>query len=285
MGTDGTSDETRRRGQTQAPSIPWPELQRRVVHSLLLPAVRLAKVFGIPVKEIANFVHIAYFQELRHDGLTLQEVSERMDISMRSAARLSKQMKTNFFRPEREHELPRRIEFLLWYEPLSLSRIRRALPEVGDAALDEAMAQLLAEERVVRHAGRTVTYAVSRGASRIVRDRWTARIGALNSLVGNLSAVIYGRFFAQDPKAFARTLSFRLRRADLAQLKALYESEIWTRLEAMDEAAAGDPDALAMNFSVCWAEYESVPRAAVSPQAGNDHTSPGEARDDQGDDS
>ncbi len=244
------------------------EMQRRVIHSMLLPVVRLARVFGVPVREVANFLQVAYFQELRNEGLTLREVSQRMDISMRSAARLSKQIKTNFFLPEREHELPRRIEFLLWYEPLSMPRIVRELPQVPVEDIESAMEQLLKEERIVRHDGRTVTYAVSRGSSRIVRDRWTARIGALNSLLSNVCSVTYGRFFGGHPRAFARTLSFRVRPQDVPQLKALYESGIWARLRAMDEDASGDPQSVSMNLTVCWSEYESIPNAAAD--AGND---------------
>ena len=242
------------------------ELQRRVVHSLLLPAVRLAKVFGIPLKEMVGYLQLAYYHELRKDGLRLKDVSDQMDISMRSAARLSKQLKTNFFRPEREHGLPRQIEFVLWHEALSLPRLKRELTNVSGEAVEEALEQLLSEDRVSRIAGRTVTYGVTRGSSRLVRDRWTARIGALNSMVSNICDVVYGRFFTSSSRSWARTLSLRVRPEDLGKLKALYEDRIWTELSALDEAAAGDPAALSINLTVCWADYESTPRA---PDAGS----------------
>ena len=247
--------------QTQmSDELPHGELERRVLYSLMRAVVRLAKVFRISLEDIQGLLQMAYFNELRTtDGLTLLEVAELLSVSRRSAARMSKQLKTNFFRPEREHELPRRILFMLWAESMSRARIVRELRDVDDREVDAALERLLEDGRIVREEGRVVTYATTRAAERMVLPGWTARIGALNSLAGNVASVVYGRFFADAPESFARTLSFRLRREDLPKLKQLYDEAVWPRLEALDEASSADDEALAMNLTICWAEYASVP--------------------------
>lgn len=231
------------------------ELHERVVYSLMRGGVRLSRRFGFPLREALSLLQMAYFHELRASGMSLDEIGDALDVSRRTAARLSKQLKTNFFRPEREHELPRRIEFMLWAGPMSEARLRRELPDDADEVAG-ALAQLVAEGRARLEPGRVPRYAVARTAGRLVSAGWTARIGALNSLIGNVTQVVYARFLEGSPRAFARTLSLRVRREDEEALRRLYEDTIWPALEALDEAATGDPDALKMKVSLCWAEYE-----------------------------
>lgn len=243
----------------EQPQMELEESQDRVLYSLMLGSVRLAKLFGKPLKDVVGLLQMAYFHELRSDGLSLEEIGQVLEVSRRTAARLSKQLKTNFFRPEREHELPRRVEFLLWAEPMSQARILREL-SVDPEELEEALAQLQEEGRVVLEPGRVPRYAVARLSDRLVRPGWTARIGALNSLVGNLTDVVQGRFFAQSPTSFARTLTLRVRPQDMPELRRLYEEQIWPALEALDKEAAGDSRSLEMRVSLCWAEYETSQR-------------------------
>ncbi len=235
------------------------EFSRRVVYSLLRPAVRLSKVAGLSMEELSSLVRLAYYQELRGDGLTLQDTASFLDLSMRSVARLSKLLKTNFFAPDRAHELPRRIEFALWYEPLSLVRIARELSGATKRDVEEAVQTLLLEGRITENKGRTTTYGIARTASRIVREGWVPRIGALNSLSSNIASVVYTRFFSGVTDSFARTLSLRVREKDLPELRRLYDDVIWPTLEALDAQTTDDQGDPRLQFSVLWAPYEAVP--------------------------
>lgn len=220
---------------------------------MLAPAVRLARKFGVSLAEIGRWVELAYFHELRRDGLTLSDAGDCLAVSRRKAADLSRMLKENFFAPEREYEVARRIEFMVWAEPMSRARIVQTLGDTDEDQVDEAIAQLLDEGRIVEVAGRTPTYEIARGESRLVRNTWLAKIDALNNLLSTITDAVYARFFERDDKALARNLELRVRAEDLQRLRKLYEQHIWPELNELDERARSDPSALPMNFSVCWA--------------------------------
>ena len=233
------------------------ELARRVVFSLMTPASRLSATRELPLKELTNYLRLAYFRQLRNKGKTLREIGDSLDISVRTAKRLSQQLKENFFAPEREHELPRRIEFMLWATPMTRARINQVLEDVSGQECEDAIDQLLDEERVREVEGRVGYYEACRPqGSRIVRDTMIARVGALNAFLNNATNAIHHRFFAQKDKAFVRTLSFRIRPEDLAELREIYESSVWERLSALEQRVEERDDALEMQLSVCWAPYD-----------------------------
>lgn len=243
------------------------EIRQRVIYALMLPAVRLARVFGVPLKMVERWLHMAYFHELRDSGLKMREAAGHLKVSMRKAALLSKQLKDNFLQPEQVKTLPRRIEFCLWAQPLSFARLQQAMPEVEPVTLTAALDQLVAEGRLTLNRGRTTTYAATRPERRLVRDNWLARIDGLNNLLGTVSDAVYGRFFAAEPRAFARTLSFRMRSQDREKLQALYEEQIWPTLVALDEASRDDENAEQVELSLCWAPYEYLrQRASGEPE-------------------
>ena len=234
------------------------QLRGRVIYSLLRPAVRLARAFQVRLEDIRKWVELAYFHELRREGFTLQEVAERLDVSERKASELSRKLKTNFFAPEREYGLPRRIEFLVWAEPMSKAKLVQHLEEVTVAEVEEALERLLEEGRVVADKEGSTTYLLARGASRLVEDSWVAKIDGLNKLMQTLADAVYARFFDDEPKAFARNLQFHLRAEALPKLREMYENCVWEELVELDEAAETDPNALGMEVSVLWSPIDFV---------------------------
>lgn len=237
----------------QRPDLERTEFRSRVLHSLLTPVVRLARRFGISMKGLLRAVEMAYYHELKQDQLTMREIGEQLDLSMRKVALLSRALKTNFFQPELAHDLPRRIEFMLWAAPLSEARICQVLPAVAPAEIAQALAELLEQGRIVEAPGRTVTYRLASGKSRLRRQSWVQRIGGLNSLMGNVGEAVYARFFAGEPSAaFARTVALHVRREDLPNLERLYEELIFETLSRMDDAARDQSDTVGINFSVLW---------------------------------
>ena len=223
-------------------------------------------MFRLGSKQVGQLLEMALFHETRKAGLKLSEASEVLDVSMRTISRMSKLLKRNFARPDQEHELPRRIEFMLWAGPLSEARIAQALSGIADAsAISEALALLQDDGRVSRHVGRTVTYTVTDTQRQLLSDGLLARVDALTNLTNNLLNAVYARFFEGDDRAFARTLTFRIRPSDLPRLRALYEEHIWPTLRALDAAAADAPEAQEVDFSLMWAPYDFI----------NRHTHPG----------
>ncbi|MEM9070596.1 MAG: hypothetical protein AAGE52_18970 [Myxococcota bacterium] len=224
----------------------------RVIYAMLTTATRLACRQKLGVRPLRQLLEMAHFHEASKDGRPLRDVAVLLDISPRKAAQLSKQLKLNFLEPSVEIGLPRRVEFLLWAAPLSRKRIRQALDPVDEGDLDNALATLVREGRViVKKESRREVYHRVRSNSRLVGDGWSGRIDGLQHLLDNLANVIYARFFRDDRKAFARTISVQLRAEDLPELERIYES-VWERVTALEASARDDPNALHVDLSMFW---------------------------------
>ena len=213
-------------------------------------------MFGISLRELIGWVETAYFREVRAQGLTLKESGKALGISQRTAVRLSKQLREAFFLPETSHHLGRRIEFMLATRPMGMARIRQVLPEAEANAVDEAVVVLLREGRLREVKGRTLMFESVAELSRLPRDTWLTRVGALNSFVENLANVAYGRFFRLEERSFARTLSFFMLPDDQDQLGEIYEEVLLPRVRAISKHAEDDETAESMQMSLCWAPYE-----------------------------
>lgn len=234
------------------------ELRQRVVYSMLLPAVRLARVFGMSLKELRGWLDAAYFQELRAQGLTQREIAAVLQVSERTAVKLSKDLREAFLRPEVAHSLPLRIEFMLGAEAMGEARLQQVMPEVDPAAIRAALEELVGQGRVKEVRGRTVKFAPSSPVRRLLRDSWMDRIGALNSFGDNLSNAVYGRFFQSEKRAFARTLTFRGDKALFDELASFYADVVLPGLRAL-HVTNDDGDAVeAAQVSLCWAPYEYI---------------------------
>lgn len=229
------------------------ELEHHVLYAMLRPVVRLAHRLTVPLKELGQWTEMGYFHELRRQNMKMREISEALEISMRKAASLSRQLKDGFFEPAR-HGLARRLEFMIWAEPMSLVRMQQSIAEEDPEDVASALERLVVEGRVTAVEGdRIVTYHVASAESRLVRGDWVAKLDALNQLLDTVSSAVARRFFDDDPVALVRNLELRVRREDLGKLRKLYEEVIFKELAALDDHARGDPDSLAVDFAVCWA--------------------------------
>jgi hypothetical protein len=242
----------------ERPEISDEELRLRIVYSLFGPVAMLAKRFMLPLKQLVSFFEMACYHELKRASLTLDESAERLDVSRRKVAQLSKQLKQNFFRPEYEHGLPRRIEYMLWAGPMTEGRIKQALDEHDDETVDEALDTLAEQDRVeVDDSSHTTRYAVPDSSFRLYEDDWMARIDGLNNLLSNLADTVVGRFFEEDDRSFARTLNFRLREEDVERLREMYEEDIFQTLAELEKRTeredVDDEEVVDMSLSTLWA--------------------------------
>ncbi|MEM9195494.1 MAG: hypothetical protein AAGF12_40365 [Myxococcota bacterium] len=229
---------------------------RRVLYALLRASARLAKTLEIPAKQVQEWVRLAYFDELRRDGNTVAIAAEKLGVSEPTGARLARALRTDFLTDEAEYELPKRIAFMLWAGPMSRARLRQVLTEVDEDELDQALDRLLAEGRIVEQSGRVVNYAITDPEDRLVQPGFAARIGALNSLLGNVVGVIDARFFSRREDAFARTVSFRMRRADRKKLRAFYTKTVWPFLRDLEAKVSEGDTTQVTRFSILWAQDE-----------------------------
>lgn len=227
-----------------------------MIYSLLRPAIRTAFAFRLPIKELQDLVQMAYFHETRQHGLKMRQIAELFDVSMRKVALLSKRLKRNFLSEEAEHELPRRIEYMLWAEPISEARLCQALPEVPPEEIRQALERLI-EQRRIRHVpDKPELFEVVRSEFRLVNDQVLARIDGLNNLLASVTHAVHGRFFKGEPKSFARTLSFRVRQEDLGELAEMYEEAIFAKLVELEKRARDDQEAESLDLSIVWAPMD-----------------------------
>ena len=231
-------------------------IRDRMIDCLLRPALQLAALHQVSLRELHEAVEVAYFQELRHGGMRMRDISELLGVSARKAASLSNRLKHRFA-PETEIAVARRLEFLLWGQPLSRARILRALPGVNEQAVDQALSELVSDGRLreVRRSRSTVFERIAQH-SRLVSANWASMLDAVANLQSNVAATVVARMVRDDRRAFARTISFYVRQSDLHLLRAEYE-RLWQRVEELEGDANGAPDAIAVDLSVLWAPVTS----------------------------
>lgn len=242
----------------QREDIQKQEFIERLLYSLLAPVVQLGRLTHFSLKDLERLLRIAYFRALKADGLSNREVAEAMNVSTATVARLASETRENFLRPEREHGLPVRIEFMLWAGPMSRAKMLQVLVNEEELEVDGALEEMLAEERIALREDR---YELVRPADRLVRPDWVSRIGALNILLENLSEVVQQRFLAErdEPeRGFARTLIFKLAREDQEKLRTLYELVLWPALVALDQRAKAreEGDVVDVKLTLFWAIAE-----------------------------
>jgi AraC-like DNA-binding protein len=243
------------------------ELERRLVHAMARLVSRFAGAFAMPLAQVVDLVQAAQLQTLRERGMTLAEIGRHMGVSERHAKRLLKQLRESFLDTERAYDLPVRIEFMVWAQPMSRAKIRQVLKD-DPGAVDDAIDRLVASGRVIEDQGRTPLLRPSTSVQSLVRDTWLARIGALNSFVASLGDAVWGRFIEPSPAAFARTLNFLVRPEDLPEVQRFFTDQLVPHMTALDAAAqeAGRQGEAteSLRLSICWAPYEAMTKSLES---------------------
>ncbi len=235
------------------------ELRERVLYALMEPAGRLARVFRTPLTSFRDYAEVAYYHETKRHGMKMKDVAGLMDVSMSKVALLSRALKGNFLTDDASASLPRRIEFMLWAQPLTLAKIKQVLTDAKAQEVNRAIRELVEQGRVrkERRDANTV-YALQITSDRRVWDSWIARVDGLQNAVRNVADAVYARFFLPpNDAAFARTLTFRARPEDLGRLRAFYEERLFELVTQLDTAAEDDPEnSVAISLSVFWAPYD-----------------------------
>lgn len=232
------------------------EIAERVLYALLGPPAKIARVFSFPLNVVRERFEMAYYHETKRQDMKMKEVAELMDVSMSKVALLSRALKENFGSSE-ELELTRRIEFMLWVGPLSLAKIKQVLPNATKKQINAAIRELLAEKRIKKiRRDQTTVYQLEIDVDRRVWDSWLAKIDGLNNVLRNVTDAVFARFFTDESAAFARTLTFRIKREDVPRLKQFYEQELFKFIQELDAETEGDEDALPINLSLFWAPYD-----------------------------
>ncbi len=237
------------------PPLEGDELRVRTLYAFIQASAELSTLFGVGLKAFERLGHMAAFHVLRRRNFDLNEIASRLDVSRRKVDQLSRQLKDNFFQrfvgPDDRDLLERRIEFILWAQPISASRLKQVLKDTADEDIQAALDSLVSCGRLSTDSG---LYGITTPERRLVRDDWLARIAGLNHQLRAVSAAAIGRFVDNDPHAFTRTVSMRARPERVQELEALYQEQIWPLLAKLDADCADAPadESVKLTFSVCW---------------------------------
>ncbi|MEO1271141.1 MAG: hypothetical protein AAFX99_23870 [Myxococcota bacterium] len=237
--------------------VPRDTLGERVMMAALRTTAALATDFRLPLKRMKQLTELAYYRENRRRGYRMKEIQEVMGVGFSKVGTLSRQLKEHHAQPGSGLGIQRRLVLLLWAVPLTQKHLLSVFPEVDNALVLEQLQALVAEGVLVEEQGRTPTYRVEKRLAGLVKDRWVARLEALNSLMGNVTQVIQQRFFPEhpdeEPMAFVRTLHFRARPEDVERLEAVYRDVVLPLVQELDAQVEADAPSVPLRLSYLWA--------------------------------
>lgn len=236
---------------------------RTVVFSLLEPALKLAEHTGVQAADLQQWIRVGYFLMLREGGATIADAARKLGVSEPTANRIARQLRSDFLTPWVEHELPKQIVFTIWRKPRTRAKLAQLFPAVTTEELDEALGELVREERVGFSDGR---YRTTAKEDRLVQSGESARLGALQSLLDSLATVVRARFVERSDKAFARTVSFRLPPGGEARLQAFYEETLWPFLSELEDEAEAKGSSAVQQLSIFWSEKSTPVTAGVGDE-------------------
>ncbi len=233
------------------------ELRNRVIYALFSPAAKISQSFKIPLSNLKELMEVAYFHETKKSGLKMKEVAKVMDVSMSKVALLSRALKKNF--STENVDLARRIEFMLWSGAMTSAKIKQVLPDASAEEINSTLLELVQEKKLRKERRDQVFhYVLNIDVDRRVWDSWLAKVDGLNNVLRTVADAVYARFFENDERAFARTLSFRVMPADIEKLRAFYEKELFKLIVELDAKTEGEEDAIPLSLSLFWAPYNFI---------------------------
>lgn len=227
------------------------ELQRRMVFALMRPAMRLCRVFRLPMVTVEELCRMAYFEEIRMRGHHSQaETAELMDRSLRTVGNLERQYRSDFLAPETELTWMRDLEHALSDAPLTRDQLADRLSDVDGTTLDRLLAGLVTMQRLTAHDdGR---YALNRDFVSLVRDDLDAQLDGLRHQLDVIVQTVLQRFVGDRTSALARTLSFVALPGDMATLSDDLIRELRSRCIDAEERAlkSNDSDRYAVTLAI-----------------------------------
>lgn len=228
------------------------ENYERVLFSLMKLPAKLAAEIGTSSVDARHWLETSYYQVLRERGYTLDQIADHLDIGKRKASQLSTKLRQNFLDVDKSHGLPRRVEYLIWGEPISEQRVCQLLShEYDETQVRAAIKRLIRQERITRSDD---LLELSKTESRLYKDGALAKIDGLNHLIETVFEAVYLRFVKSDDDAFVRNLTFHIPKEDgQERLRKIYEN-LFTELTALESET--EDDGVAINLSVLWAPKE-----------------------------
>jgi hypothetical protein len=195
----------------------------------------MAARFHVPMRTLAELLRLTYFEVLRREGLSQAAIGERLGQTARHMRTLASKLKGDFFTAEREVGLVREVENEVARTSPSSRALQQSLAAWPTEAVDDAVATLVAEGRVVRDKSRL------RIAPRYLvlsSDKFHHRIDALNHFLDGVTRAVAQRLiFEERDQAMVKTISFVARPAKLEELLRTLEANLRREIALLEEDA------------------------------------------------
>jgi len=188
------------------------EIKRRLVFTLLKPAVRLSRQLRLELAAVEELCRMAYFEEVRVRGRASQaQTAALMGKSLRTVGKLEMRYREGFLVPETALEQTREVEDALDDDDgATLEQVKARVPHLGGPEVERLLESLAEVGRVVRDGSRQEPrYRLNTAFVSLVRDDLDAQLDGLLHQLDVITAAVRARFFKPGQRpALARTLSF-----------------------------------------------------------------------------
>ncbi len=214
--------------------------QLKLEYSLLRVAVRVAARFRIPMRTLSELLRLAYFEVLRHEGLTQAEIGRRLGQTDRHMRSLAQKLRSDFFAAEREPGVMRELETIVAEKGPLPQELAGLLPSFSEFELKRALVELLAEKRVA--AGPDGRLQVGARFVQLASDQFQRRIDSLNQFLDGLQqAVMHRLVYDQKQTSTIKTISFSANPAAVEAFIAQFEGTLRREVATLEEQARLDP--------------------------------------------
>jgi hypothetical protein len=220
----------------------------------------MAARFHVPMRTLAELLRLTYFEILRREGLSQTAIGDRLGQTARHMRTLASKLKGDFFAAEREIGLVRDVENEVARASPSLKALYASLPAWSSAELDQAVATLLAEGRIVKKKGHLE---ISPRYLVLSSEKFHHRIDALNHFLDGVTRAIAQRLiFEERDHAMIKTISFVARPARFEELLRSLEANLRREIAVLEEDAQFEGEGKRYVFGVFAAKDE--PEASVA---------------------
>lgn len=193
---------------------PIPEMERRLLFTLLKPAMKLASRLGLPLALMESISRLAYYEVVRED-LTQAQIAQLFGTSRRTVVNVEALRRTDILAPQAETDIARRIWEVLAPGPLALDEIAVRL-SVEAPAVESVLRGIGATGRATRLAdGR---WQLEDRFESLVSEDIGPRLAGLDHQLEAVTAAVHARFLGRSGASVARTLSFLGRDDDVAKM-------------------------------------------------------------------
>jgi transcriptional regulator with XRE-family HTH domain len=233
-------------------------LRFRVLATSFRVPLKLARVLGVPLREVQDLVAVAYFRELQEHGFSWATIAKRMAKSRRTIASIARGERSAPLDHSPAIRLRRAIAARLDAGALDLDELEAALAPSPREAIVAELGALVDSSVVEDRDGR---FSLATGVLDLSEGDFELRHDALRRFLDAISETVRQRFFEKQSAnpSFARVVTFRAPAGRIEHITARVFDEI-QRLAIEADADATDDDGVEAGIALAVVASKDRPR-------------------------